>query len=285
MNDARSDEELFEFASLDADGPARPLSASAADALVANVLSGVGAPPSGSGSAGAGKALIGAKLAVGIATLVFVAGGGTLMMREPRERFIANAPRPSPALPEETVTSAPTIEVAPPAPPEPEPVVERRPEPVIAARPEPERVERPAPRLAPEAPVEAPADLLAEANRLRRAGSYREAESTYRRIVSLSPRSREAHVARVAAASIRLERLNDPRGAASLYREAQRGSGGLAAEATFGLARASRALGDTNAEKQALRSLVERFPSSAYVRTATERLRALGVTVTPREGQ
>lgn len=273
MNDARTDEELFEFASLDgADGPARPLSSTAADALIANVLDGVGAPPNGGSgsSAAAGKGLIGAKIAVGIAVLAMAGGGGLLTMREPRDRFVANVPRPSPAAPEEAGVHV--------APAEPDMVFEE----LLPEEPEP--VVREA-RREPAAPQVAPPDLLAEANRLRRAGSYGEAEATYRRIVQLSPRSREAHVARVAAAGLRLDRLNDPQGAARMYREASRGSGGLAAEATFGLARASRALGDRAAETQALRSIVERFPRSPYVRPATDRLRSLGVNVTPREGQ
>ena len=279
MNDARTDEELFELASLDdAVGPALPISGAATEALIANVLDGVGAPPpsASTSAATAGKGILAAKIAVGIAAIAFVGSGGALMMRERDERFVANVPRPSPSIPEEQA-------VVPPAPAEPDMVFEELlPEPTPtpeepAARP---RMERPAP-----APGESAPDLLAEANRLRRSGSYAQAEATYRRVVALNPRGREAHVARVAAAGLRLERLNDPGGAARLYRDAARGSGGLAAEATFGLARASRALGDRSAEIQSLRAVVERFPRSPYVRPATDRLRSLGVIVTPREAQ
>jgi hypothetical protein len=277
MNDARTDEELFSLASLDgADGPARPLSTAATNALIDSVLDGVGAPPSGGSSgAAAGKGLIGAKIAVGIAVLAMAGGGGLLTMREPRERFVANVPRPSPSVEEAGV--APVV-TAPEE--EPDMVFEE----LLPEEPE-ARAERTPERRAPAAPAVTPPDLLAEANRLRRSGSYAQAEATYRQVVQLNPRGREAHVARVAAASLRLDRLNDPAGAASLYRQAARGSGGLAAEATFGLARASRALGDRGAETQALRAVVERFPRSPYARPATDRLRSLGVNITPREGQ
>src|SRR5689334_9383745 len=169
MNDARTDEELFSLASLDgADGPARPLSTAATNALIGNVLDGVGAPPSGGSSgAAAGKGLIGAKIAVGIAVLAMVGGGGLLTMREPRERFVANVPRPSPSVPEEAEVVPVPVEDA-----EPDMVFEE----LLPEEPE-QRVERTPERRAPAAPAVSPPDLLAEANRLRRSGSYAQAEA------------------------------------------------------------------------------------------------------------
>jgi tetratricopeptide (TPR) repeat protein len=272
MNDARRDEDLFRFASLDAgDGPAKPLSNDAADALVLGVLDAAlpPAPASGSGGATASGASQG-KVIAGLATLALVTAGVVWSLRTPE-------PLRTPVPP--TVAAPPTVAVTP---------VEAMPEvvtPSVEATPVAPEVEvahvRSDASMANATAEVNVVDLLAEANRLRRSGAYDEAEATYLRVVQTNPRAREAHVARVAAAGIRLERLDDAAGAARLYRDASRGSGALAAEATFGLARSTRELGDTAAETQALRALVERYPSSPYVRLAVERLRTLGITVTP----
>lgn len=122
-----------------------------------------------------------------------------------------------------------------------------------------------------------PSDLLAEANALRGAGAFAEAERTYLRAARVAPRGRTAYVARVAAAALRLERLDDPRGAIALYRQARRGQRGSALDAEIlqGMARAHQRLGQSAAEAAALRELVERHPSSPFAGRARSRLAEL----------
>lgn len=289
MNDAH-DEDLFRLASLDdAQGPARPLSAAETDALVGRVLEATAIPPGGGGSG-----VTGGKVLIGLATIALLSGGGAWVaqsaMHAPRvDRPERPEPIPGSRAPEARTTrlsasESPSHASVPQAAEMPTQAAPAAPMPVdVPASSEPTRR---APRT-PSAPAETESavDLLAEANRLRRAGAYAQAEATYRRVVATSPGAREAHVARVAAAGLRLDRLGDAQGAARLYREAMRGRGALAAEATFGYARASRSLGDRAGEIEALRAIVERHPASPYVRPATERLRALGVVVPGREGE
>jgi tetratricopeptide (TPR) repeat protein len=156
------------------------------------------------------------------------------------------------------------------------------------------RVPRPAPSEAPPppaiAPTTAPAmpepsvtpsrtrDLLREANRLRGAGSYRQAERLYTEISRSTADADAAYAARIAAASLRLEQLANPRGALALYRESlrSRSSGPLSEEARYGVAQCHRALGDARGEARALRALLEVHPRTLLREQAEARLRALG---------
>lgn len=84
-------------------------------------------------------------------------------------------------------------------------------------------------------------DLLAEANRSRRAGQTAEAVRLYLRVVTQSPASESAYVARVAAGQLLL--TASPTRALSLFREAHesRPNGPLEREIQLGIARASKA--------------------------------------------
>lgn len=125
-----------------------------------------------------------------------------------------------------------------------------------------------------EASPSSPEDLLREANRLRGSRRWREAERTYTRVMREHPSTMSAHVARVAAADIRLSQLGDPRGALRLYRGALggRGSGALALEARQGIAESLRRMGNTVEETRALRAIVASHPGTPAARRAARRL-------------
>ncbi len=118
-------------------------------------------------------------------------------------------------------------------------------------------------------------DLMAEANALRGEGAWARAEATYLRASRARPGSGTAHVADVAAAGIRLDQRRDPRGAIRLYRRALRTGGPLAVESREGLARAFRALGRADAERDALADLLARHSGSRAARHARQRLQEL----------
>lgn len=109
-------------------------------------------------------------------------------------------------------------------------------------------------------------DSLKAANQLRRQGRWADAERAYAQIGS--------PVAALAAASLRLEHLNDPRGALRLYQSALRASS-LSAEAELGIADCYRALGDRGAEIAALRRLTSAHPDALFHQRALRRLSAL----------
>lgn len=82
-------------------------------------------------------------------------------------------------------------------------------------------------------------DLLAEANRLRRAGQTAEAVRVYLRVVTQSPSTQSAYVARVAAGQLLI--TASPKRALTLFREAHksRPNGPLEREIQLGIERAS----------------------------------------------
>jgi len=120
-------------------------------------------------------------------------------------------------------------------------------------------------------------DLLRRANDLRIEHRWAEAEATYERVIARAPRTDESYAAEVAAASIRLEHLNDPKRALLLDRRAlaEHPNGALDEEALFGVAEAERAIGDARAEAEALRELVAAHPSSLTRPVAERRLSEL----------
>jgi hypothetical protein len=91
------------------------------------------------------------------------------------------------------------------------------------------------------------------------------------------PGTLAAYVARVAAASIRVDHLDDASGARTLLRQAlrERPNGALDLEVRTGLSKAEHALGDRAAEREALQSLVQSHPASLAAERARERLREL----------
>ena len=119
-------------------------------------------------------------------------------------------------------------------------------------------------------------DMLKKANLLRGAGKYREAERVYVQLLVDAPGSQAAYVARVAAADLRREHLQDPQGALTLYRDALRSQGTLSLEAARGIAQAQRMLGDVEQERRALRELIEASPEDASAAWAKRRLAEIG---------
>lgn len=168
-------------------------------------------------------------------------------------------PKPEPVRPAPKV-EAPVVTKTPAAPPpavEPPPLPRRR-------KPKRRRTER-------------PEDLLAEANGLRRHAKWRRAERTYVEVARRFPKSGSAYVALVAASSLRLEHLGDPKGALELLARAERTDGGgpLDAEILWTRSRAHRRLGEAAKERRALERLLSKHPDAPLVEAARARLEEL----------
>lgn len=247
-------DELFD---LDGEGPARPVGDAEADALIEGALD------AWEGTAGGGANAAGKSAAwwasAAAATLVAAAAAAALLLGGREES----------AVPEPAPPAAPPGEPAIPAFPEPVEILDERGEAAV----------EPAPRRraarAPAAPERSPDDLLRAANHLRGERRWGEAERTYLEVTGAYPGTHAAYVAQVAAANIRLERLNRAGPAARLFRAAIRIGGPLDPEARDGLARALRRTGDRRGERRALEGLLARHPRSAYAARARERLEAL----------
>lgn len=153
------------------------------------------------------------------------------------------------------------------------------PEPLAASEP-PSSAEPAHPAFAsgserlPSARASSALDLLKTANQLRRQGRWADAERAYAQIASGYGSTAQGPVAALAAASLRLEHLGDPRGALRLYQTALRASS-LSAEAELGIAECYRALGQRDAEVAALRRLTSAHPQALFRERALRRLRAL----------
>ncbi len=130
------------------------------------------------------------------------------------------------------------------------------------------------------APEVAIVDELSAANDLRRRAEWRAAEAAYRSIAVRYPRAEQAAVAQLAAAELRLDHLGDAAGALRMYQAVPRGSA-LGVEALFGISRAARALGNRNAEANALRALLDEYPASLQADGARSRLKQLSAELTP----
>jgi hypothetical protein len=127
---------------------------------------------------------------------------------------------------------------------------------------------------APAAAPLLPEDLLLLANGHRAGRRWTEATETYEKVIAVAPRSSEAYVARTAAASLRLEHLGDARGALALYTAArtERPRGALSEEVDWGIAECHRALGNRDAETEALRAFLAANPDSLLRSRAEQRL-------------
>lgn len=147
------------------------------------------------------------------------------------------------------------------------------------------KVERPAPariELAPavvesakpRAERRAPEDWLVEGNRLRAERRWDRADEAYAHALRSAPHGQTAYVARVASAAVRLEHLDDAKGALALYRAALRQSprGPLREEILMGLADAQRALGNRAEERSALAQFLAEYPDSPLAAQAKSRL-------------
>jgi hypothetical protein len=126
----------------------------------------------------------------------------------------------------------------------------------------------------PSARAAGPADLLKEANQLRGQGRWAEAERIYAQVANGYGSSAQGPVAALAAGSLRLEHLSDPRGALRFYQRAARAPS-LAAEAQLGIANTYRALGDRTGEAEALRRVTRDHPQALFYQRALRRLQEL----------
>jgi hypothetical protein len=138
-----------------------------------------------------------------------------------------------------------------------------------------EVVRRKAPAADRELPDDAPPDdILQLANQRRKEKRWRDADALYRRVMVQYKGSDTAVVATVASADLHLERLDDAAGALRRYRRALRVSpnGDLAEESRWGVAEALRAIGDDDAEAEALRAFLANHAQSANAPAAQRRL-------------
>jgi hypothetical protein len=134
----------------------------------------------------------------------------------------------------------------------------------------------PAARATPE--TAAPEDLLAQANAARAAHRWREADALYARVARGRNAALAAQTALVASASLHLEHLGDPAGAARRFRAALAAGprDTLAEDARWGLVEAARALGDAAGERRALDDFLAHHAGSALAPRARARRVELG---------
>ena len=135
----------------------------------------------------------------------------------------------------------------------------------------------PAQEPAPVAAPRTPDDLLAEANAARAAHRWHDADALYARVANGEP-GLAAQTALVASATIRLEHLGDPAGAAHRFRAALAAGprDALAEDARWGLAEVARVTGDTAAERRALDDFLARHAVSPRAPRARARRIELG---------
>lgn len=168
---------------------------------------------------------------------------------------LAKQPAPS-AAPARVQTAPPRRSVAP----EPVEVLE---EPVASA-------EAPSRSGTGDAPPSAQA-LFARANRARSAQRPQEAIELYRLLQKSHPGSVEALTSRVALGRLLLAQGQYAGALAEFDRQLASG-GALAEEALLWRARTLQKMGNSSAEQQAFRLLLERYPNSAYEQEARSRL-------------
>jgi hypothetical protein len=289
-----TDDELQQLFALDGGaGPALAIDAVHADAIVEAALAGAGfGPGGGSGGASSGGAaasgastLAKGKLALlgGAVVLVVIAAIAWRAARgQPQE--LAVEPD-APAIDAGTGTGsalahAPAEPDAGSAKPAADHAIDDEPEDAIedAIEIEPSAPDRDAPAR-PAKPArhhvetETAADLLGAANAKRAAKEWRASDELYARVVERAPNSLAAQTALVASASLHLEHLGDPKGAARRFSRALAFAprGALAEDARWGLAEAARALHDTAAEKAALDDFLAHHATSPLAPRAKAR--------------
>jgi hypothetical protein len=294
MADEERDEGLPGLGPLDSrPGPSRPISAARSEEMVGEALARAGR-----------RHVFGRKrlfLVAAAISLVALAAGATVLLVVTRDDSDVSSPQSEAFVPASSGSPAAPVVVPPsvessPGPsavtsPVPLAIVEREVLVVAPAPPAPfvppsSAVVEPPSSVAPVAavrPAPDPVDALAEANRLRAARRWADAERAYVLVMRAAPESNEAYVATVAAAALRLERLGEPAAAEELFRKALelRPRGTLAEEAAYGLADCRRARGDSAGEAQALRAFLAGHPDALAAPQAAERLRALETTAAP----
>jgi len=276
-----TDADLERLLALDAaPGPALAIDAAHAEAMIAAALDGAGFAGPGGGGAGAGGgggggggaagSVAGAKIALGVAALVAAVAIVLLLARRGRGgEEAAVAPPPDAALPDATSGGGSGLAVAPP-----DPVDAGAPE--LELAPEIELAPESARRVSPERPATPPpsaADWLGEANAKRAAKQWREADALYAKVVERAPKGLAAQSALISSATIRLEHLGDPKGAAQRFRRvlAMAPGGALAEDARWGLVEVARALADRAAERAALDDFLAHHAGSPLAAQAAKR--------------
>jgi hypothetical protein len=231
-------------------GPARRISAAHAQRLVAAALE--------ARAGERGDAPLARRLAVAAALALALASAASAAYVLGRAR-----PAAAPAA-GQMVPPAPPAHLAPAGPE------------AAAAPLAPVRAHAPVPVAAPAGHPATAEDRLRLANQLRARGLWRAAERAYRRAAA-GPGAGDASAATVAAASLRLEHLDDAPGARALYLGVLRArpAGALAEEARWGVVEAERRLGDRQAEARALRDFIARHPGSLQRPRAEGRLAEL----------
>jgi TolA-binding protein len=116
-------------------------------------------------------------------------------------------------------------------------------------------------------------ELFAKANQARREGRTTEAIQAYEELQLQYPQSAGAKHADLSLAELYLQRGSAD---AALARFRLYSGGPLKAEALWGEARALRQLGRIQEECQALETLVQQYPGSAYATAARKRLEEVG---------
>jgi hypothetical protein len=173
--------------------------------------------------------------------------------RETAARMKASPPRPRPAQSPAMQSPAPSPQpaVAPAVPPRSEPT--------------------------PASVADASRDLLEQANRMRAARRWRDAERLYARVAREYAGSDEAYVALIASATLRLEHTGRAQDALAMYRRALalRPRGDLVEQVRYGIAEAHRALAEPEQEARALRSFLDAHAASLRAPDARARLREL----------
>lgn len=215
-----------------------------------------------------------AQLLLVAAVLAISSIGGAFVLGRPLARWVASLserrlalapPAPSPARVATESAHEPPSTLAPESPGEPErlPVEETPSTPGTTGG-----------ESASKARTTSAVDALQAANKLRRQGRWADAARAYAQIANDRSGTAQGSVAALAAASLRLEHLNDPRGALRLYQTATHDSD-LAAEAQLGIADCYHALGDRDAEMGTLRRLISAYPDALSRERAAQRLQAL----------
>ncbi len=288
-----TDEQLERMLALDsAPGPALAIDTAHADEIVDAALVGAGFGPSGGGggsSGGSGRAsgsanagasggtmAAGTKLAIVVGAAVVVVAIALFAWRGKRGGSEPLATPMVDAAVDSAIigTGAPSEDVPSGEPAPADPLPEDSPRDARPPRDEP--TADPPRRAKPSrdrSPKDQAADLLGEANAKRAAKQWRESDALYARVVRLAPKSLAAQTALVASASLHLEHLGDPKGAARRFRRALAlaPSGAVAEDARWGLVEAARATRDRTGEAAALDEFLAHHPRSPLASRAKAR--------------
>jgi ferric-dicitrate binding protein FerR (iron transport regulator) len=117
--------------------------------------------------------------------------------------------------------------------------------------------------------------MLEQAQSLRADGEFAKAADLYEKISGLNPKSPSGGAALVARGELLLSSLNDARGALRAFEAYLAHGGPLAQEASFGKARALRALRRTADERRAIEHFLATYPDAPQSRVLRRRLAEL----------